>query len=203
MIFWHKKTAECGKNKKKGFVILYAVLLTTVVLAIALTVAAIIAKQIYLAYVEKSYQTAYYAADAGRRCAFFWDGENGFWRFGQVNEDGTAYIAPDSTISPNIEFNNSVTGIPSPISFNQLYCSGQALNLSSPSSGPTGGDTNFSYNLNVGGGRFACVEVSVTKRTGSGVVNRTLITSNGYSVECDKRTSARSRTVQRTLELEY
>lgn len=60
------------KENKKGFVLLYAVLVTTVVLAVGLVMSNIITKQITLSFIGRDSQVAFYAADAGIECFKFW-----------------------------------------------------------------------------------------------------------------------------------
>ena len=63
-------------NKKssssRAFVLLYSLLVASIVLAIGMSLATIISKQIILSSIGKMSRVAYYAADAGRDCAFFW-----------------------------------------------------------------------------------------------------------------------------------
>lgn len=225
MKLWYKKIKSILDGKAKGFVILYAVLLTTVVLAIGLTVATIIAKQLQLAYIEKSYQAAYYAADAGRRCAFFWDGENGFWRFGQSSVDGLTLPANIDPPLPVVTFSDSVPvyNWNDPLNSNdnnilssntvtaeQIYCGGRIINLNPTRDNDTKIITRFKYDLEVSSNRKVCVDVTVTKTKqtsesdpGITATPGTVIESNGYSVECSKTTLNNPRIIQRTLRLEY
>jgi len=63
-------------NKKhpssRAFVLLYSLLVASIVLAIGMSLATIISKQIILSSIGKMSRIAYYAADSGRDCAFFW-----------------------------------------------------------------------------------------------------------------------------------
>jgi hypothetical protein len=59
-------------QSKQAFVLLYAVLVASVVLAIGFSLANIITKQIVLSSIGKSSRVAYYAADGGRECGLFW-----------------------------------------------------------------------------------------------------------------------------------
>ncbi len=65
--------------KKRGFVLLFAVLISGVVLAIGLGIANIAIKEIIFSAVGRESQVAFYAADSGRECALYWDlNENAF-----------------------------------------------------------------------------------------------------------------------------
>jgi len=72
-------------KRKKGFVILYAVLVAAVVAAIGIAVADLVARQIFLANVARQSQAAYYVADSGRGCLLYW---NSRLYFGQVFDVG-------------------------------------------------------------------------------------------------------------------
>lgn len=62
-------------NKKNGFVVLYAVLVTTVIVAVGLIMSNIMVKQIILSTTGRDSQKAFYAANAGLECVIFWDRE--------------------------------------------------------------------------------------------------------------------------------
>ncbi|OJI08263.1 MAG: hypothetical protein COX02_01885 [Candidatus Vogelbacteria bacterium CG22_combo_CG10-13_8_21_14_all_37_9] len=59
-------------KSNQAFVLLYAVLVASVVLAIGFSLANIITKQIILSSLGQSSRVAYYAADGGRDCGLFW-----------------------------------------------------------------------------------------------------------------------------------
>jgi len=92
-------------NKKhsssRAFVLLYSLLVASIVLAIGMSLATIISKQIILSSIGKMSRIAYYAADSGRDCAFFWAVKYG------------------ATVSKAI---NPEDGAPSP----EIYCQGSA-----------------------------------------------------------------------------
>lgn len=55
-------------QKNKGFVLLYSLLVTSVVLVISLTLSNIIFKQQIISSISREMNNAYYAANAGREC---------------------------------------------------------------------------------------------------------------------------------------
>lgn len=61
------------KNKKKGFAILYAVVISSMLLAIALGVSSIALKEINFSTSGKDTNDAFFAADTGAECALFND----------------------------------------------------------------------------------------------------------------------------------
>ncbi len=60
-----------------GFVLLYAVLVSSIVLTVGLLLANILLKQLVIAGAARDAKIAYYAADAGRDCALYWVNELG------------------------------------------------------------------------------------------------------------------------------
>jgi Tfp pilus assembly protein PilX len=58
---------------EKGFTLLLAALISSIVLSLGAAVFAIAQKQIALASVGKNSQFAFYAADSAAECALFWD----------------------------------------------------------------------------------------------------------------------------------
>jgi len=63
----HKKTGE------KGISIIYAMLVSSVVLAVGTAVASIAAREVTLSSFSRESQAAYFAADAGINCALWYD----------------------------------------------------------------------------------------------------------------------------------
>lgn len=66
------------KNDNNGFAVLYAVLVASVVAIGGLVLSNIIFKQLVLSGVGQSSQISYYAADVGRACARYWEGQGNF-----------------------------------------------------------------------------------------------------------------------------
>ncbi len=58
-------------GKKTGFALLYAILLTSVVLLVGVSLMNILTKQIIYSSLNQNSQVAYYAANAGRECLLF------------------------------------------------------------------------------------------------------------------------------------
>lgn len=59
--------------KKRGFVLAFSLLISSIVLALAFGIFNILLKQIVLTSSAKDSQIAFYAADAGAECALYWD----------------------------------------------------------------------------------------------------------------------------------
>lgn len=75
------------KNTNDGFAVLYAVLVASVIAIGGLILSNIIFKQLVLSGVGQSSQIAYYAADVGRACARYWDGQQGTFGYVEDNFD--------------------------------------------------------------------------------------------------------------------
>lgn len=65
-------------NKKQGFTILFAVLVSSLVLAIGIGIINITLKEITLSSAGRESQFAFYAADSGSECARYWDNQEAF-----------------------------------------------------------------------------------------------------------------------------
>lgn len=61
------------KNKKTGFAILYSVLIASILLSIGLAIFNLTIKELLLSSLGRDSQFAFYAADTGAECAFYWD----------------------------------------------------------------------------------------------------------------------------------
>ncbi len=79
------KNFKIGAKTGQGFVLLYAVLVASVVLAIGMSLINIITRQIVLSSIGKSAQAAYYAADGARDCAYYWYTNGAFGLYDAVN----------------------------------------------------------------------------------------------------------------------
>lgn len=62
----------------RGFVLLFAVLITGVILAAALGISRIVNKEIVIASIGKDSQLAFFAADSGAECALYWNDKGKF-----------------------------------------------------------------------------------------------------------------------------
>lgn len=60
-------------NKNRGFTILLAALVASLVLALGISVFSIAQKQLILSSTGKNSQYAFYAADSAAECALYWD----------------------------------------------------------------------------------------------------------------------------------
>ncbi len=77
---------------KKGFTLLFAVLVSTLVVAIGATVVSIAVRQTILSGTSRESQYAFYAANTVLECAFYWD------VIGMEGGDGAVFPAPGQSI---------------------------------------------------------------------------------------------------------
>ncbi len=65
-------------KRNTGFVLLFSVLVSSVILAAALAISRIVTKEVLLASVGRDSQQAFFAADAGADCAIYWSNHGAF-----------------------------------------------------------------------------------------------------------------------------
>lgn len=66
-------------NKKRGFTLLLAALIASIVLSFAAAIFSIAQKQVVLASLSQQSQYAFYAADTAAECGLYWDVRFGFF----------------------------------------------------------------------------------------------------------------------------
>ncbi|MEK7589834.1 MAG: hypothetical protein AAB475_01100 [Patescibacteria group bacterium] len=64
---------ESKIKKHKGFAMLYAVLVSSILLSIGLAIFNLTVKELLLSSLGRDSQFAFYAADTGAECALYWD----------------------------------------------------------------------------------------------------------------------------------
>lgn len=164
-------------RSSRGFTLLLAALVASIVLALGSSIFSIARKQVTLSSIGRDSQFAFYAADTGAECALYWD----------IRHDAFGSAAPGDPLQCAGEnLGEEVTAgsrsaPPYTISFD--------LQLFANADGVSGTSDDAGY----------CVEVAVQKNTSAPF---TIIRSDGYSTPCDAiETSARA--LQRSVELQY
>lgn len=171
-----KKDSKRSWRTKRmgGFVLLIALLVSSVMLTAGLAVSRIIVRQIYMASVQRDSQVALFAADAGIECAKYW---KDVLRIASV-------------------YGNTNLG-------NEIKCNGQILHKVGLGGAPLlvedfsdTGDTSNTFWFNVGSGiNLSCAVVTIYP------IGVKEILSNGYNVSCDNNgTPSGGRIVERSLE---
>lgn len=172
-------------NKKssssQAFVLLYSLLVASIVLAIGMSLATIISKQIILSSIGKMSRIAYYAADSGRDCAFFWAVKYGSTVPSLINEDPpvsppTPIFCQESTILLADDTDESITVL----GLLKMY----GIDLSSE------GDYKYlnfeqDLNVNVAGSQNACNKISIFMFPEESLsLYSAIIVSRGFSAPC-------------------
>lgn len=158
----------------RGFTLLLAALISSIVLALGASIFALAQKEVTLSSIGRDSQFAFYTADAIAECALYWD-----FRFN--------YFA---TATP--------AGVPEPT------CDGALLNATGRSETYPYTMASARVDLFQDAtpiGDF-CAQVSVTKSVDAGGALRTLIHADGYSVNCASVDTS-PRALQRSVELRY
>lgn len=83
-------------NSSRGFALLVAVVLTSVLLSVGLALLDITYKQILLSTTAKQSETAFYAADSALECALYWDQQHGSFSYASA----ASSITCDTTSIP-------------------------------------------------------------------------------------------------------
>lgn len=194
---------------RKGFVLAFSLLISSIVLALAFGIFNILLKQIVLTASAKDSQIAFYAADAGAECALYWDTHtsrtpindlNAFDSNGNYNYSYTGIFAIPNTY-PDIAL-----GYPDPAYVIDYLDQGGttfSCGLAMRDAYSTSGDslaarTQFEFDLT--SDSKVCAKVLVEKGVnvgGSGYDTR--IQSRGYN-DCN---TANSRRVERAIEVKY
>jgi hypothetical protein len=170
-----KATARQSKtNKQKGLAILYAVIVSIIMLSVATSISSIALRQTKLSSTGRESQYAFFAANTGIECARYWD----------LQSLSTGVAFPTSTDS-------FLTTL-------QMKCNEETINdLSNGWSSNRTKDnatTEFKFKLTPDIGKEYLVKVTVFKTSTS-----TLITSRGFNTADENAPNA----VQRGLEMFY
>ncbi len=214
------------KNKKQGVVLLISVIISSIVLAIGLSLANIAYKEQVLSITQNDSVRAFYAADAGAECVLYWDIHFDDVQRGAPNTTGDAVFPENPLPIPG-----SVYAPYSAPSSDLISCYGQPLGANFISYAPptplwsatlpltAPAASGFIYIHENAAGltpaeklRTSCVQVNVSKKWNKDVAEggngdatvdpgeiTTTIESQGYSV-CD---STAPRRVERTLTQTY
>jgi hypothetical protein len=75
MTFRKYRLKKVSRNLNRGFALLFAVLITSIMLAVGLAIFNITVKEIILSGEARESSAAFYAADSGVECALYWDVE--------------------------------------------------------------------------------------------------------------------------------
>lgn len=194
-----KKLFNKKISNQKGFTLLFAILVSILILAVGASIISIALKQVILSGAGRESQYAFYAANTGLECALYWDLNGAL-----IDDNSEAkYVFPPP---------NSVDSRRSGTSLNDITCAG--TNITSGSSVYAQDYTipwitttnNTVFRIAVSNGINSslddilyCAEVTVAKSEVGDEVYTT-ITSQGLNT-CDPDNDTRA--VQRGLVLQY
>lgn len=176
--------ADLNKMSKadKGFAMLFAVLVGSVVLSIGLSIFNLTIKELVLSSAGRESQFAFYASDTGIECAFYWD-----FKGSQVFATSSSPRSP-SPASPDCVSTYGTTT--------------QAININPSSSSATAATTTFDLVIPntdaLGNSAPYCANVVVAK-TLVGAIIVTTVDSRGYN-NCDASDVNR---VERAIRVTY
>jgi len=165
---------------QRGFTLLIAALVSSIVLALASAIFSIAQKQVILASLSQQSQYAFYAADTMAECALYWDTRYGY--FAPTTPSGAALPYPPTCDGQSIALATALVGqsYPYTITYPQIP------------------------QVNLGGGKY-CAQLTVTQTQDNSTVPatiRTNIHADGFNVSCG--TIGTSRTaLERSVELNY
>lgn len=185
-----KNKDKTKNNKKKGFVLLFAVLISSLVLAVGISMISIALKQVQLSGSGRDSQYAFYVANTGAECATYWDLASSSVFRTNSNEATTnidieclGMRITDNTLLCNPDINSDIG-----------WCSSASGNIYK---------TKFRISYDQDGvteKKPYCADVIVSKEIGvNNLVSTTTVTSRGYNT-CD---SANPRRIERALEFSY
>ena len=105
-----KKTAPVVQKSERGFTVLLAALVASLVLSLGISVFSIAEKQLTLASTSRNSQYAFYAADTAAECALYWDVRHDFASTtGAISpitcaDDNQIDVSHNTESSPAIEY---------------------------------------------------------------------------------------------------
>jgi hypothetical protein len=180
------------QGTKRGFVLIFSILIVSLLLAMSLGTFAIALKEVSLATLNKESLKAFAAANRGIECALYWD--TGFPQNGQ-----------QKTIFATSSGSDGYPGVPgnSP----GVLCDGQ--NITTGWAAGTTGGSNPLLGANDAASSFTVIfpdatkaEVLVTKSRNLGTFgDRTLVLSNGYNTTNDANPRQTLRSLQVTWDI--
>jgi hypothetical protein len=191
-------------NKQKGFVLLFAVLISTLVLAVGISMISIALKQVVLSGSGRDSQYAFYVANTGAECATYWDlaSSSVFMTNNNSATTDTGVTCLGMRITDNdLDVDSGGETCSNQLDNSQRWCDWQV-----GSSNIYKTKFRISYDQSgVDDPKPYCADVIVTKEIitdggpSNGLVGTTTVTSRGYNT-CDE---ANPRRIERALEFSY
>ncbi|HVU06676.1 MAG TPA: hypothetical protein VHE10_02715 [Candidatus Paceibacterota bacterium] len=174
-------------SQKAGFAMLFAVLVSSVLLAVGISIFNLTVKELILSASGRESQFAFYAADTGAECALYWDFK-GVDVFATSTGDRTPSPASPDCVDAAGQAAQTIN-----VS-NYVAYSGYPVARTSNSA-----VTQFTLNIPSVGPQY-CAIVTVVKDSSSGI-QKTVIDSRGYNLPCSATTDPNR--VERALKITY
>jgi Tfp pilus assembly protein PilX len=176
-------------RKEKGFALLFAVLVSSVLLSIGISIFNLTLKELILSSSGRESQFAFYSADTGAECALYWDFKS-----------TTNVMFATSTYSQTNNWRDASIDSENPTCVSVALAS----DFKNPIQGTqTSAQTRFSLTIPntdyLGNSAPYCAIVTVTKSETGGIIGTT-IDSRGYNTACDSTDVNR---VERALRVAY
>jgi len=157
------------QKNNRGFTVLFASLIGSLVMAIGMAILAVTIMQINLSSAGRESQHAFYAADTGTECALYLN-------YGGGNPDAGTSVCPDG-VFPKPGGGNLSLVCETAFAYK---CQGQTVSFGIPNTNTDGSlTTHFELN-DKSNPENTCFSINVTKKSD----NSTAVESRGYST-CD------------------
>lgn len=168
-----------GARGQRGFTLLLAALISSIVLALGASIYELASKEIQLSAIGRDSQFAFYAADTAAECALYWDAR--------------------TDIHPDTFATSSASSPAASVDCDQQTA---AVTVQQPAQ-TTAATSTFEVDLfsDVKGGPY-CADVTIAKWY-DGSAERTTVSANGYSVSCTALGTPSIPALQRSVELKY
>jgi len=177
---YNKKTVE-KTEKQSGFAMLFAVLVSSVLLSIGLSIFNLTVKELILSSSGRESQFSFYAADTGAECALYWDFK-GSYVFATSSDSGALTQSNPDCAGQSFDVRSLDVNSNGHVSWN----SSSAV-------------TTFYLNIPATETKF-CSIVTVSKSDNGGIISTT-IDSRGYNTPCIVTTDPNR--VERALKVTY
>ena len=143
-------------RRQAGFTLLFSLLVVSVILSVSLGISNIMTKELKLSGIGRESQIAFYAADVGIECFFYWE----------IKHPGL----DDSAFEPDG-------------SSNTIECAGSGDIVLSDAN--LDENSFYYFDISFGAPTNSCVKVEVTKDYPTSKKVVTTVESRGYNVACD------------------
>ena len=161
-------------REKRGFTVLFAVLISSILLSIGIAILDLTLKQFTLSSVSKDSQIAFYAADTGQECAMYWDHVN--------DQTGATSSSSFATSSASVVSNPPST----------MTCEGSLIDTATAGAGnyllANSNNATTTFWIHYVGGATSvsapCASIVVSKTSNTDGSISTVIQTKGYNT-CD------------------